>query len=89
MIWQPSNWNGGKKLSIFTGNMNVYVEKSKESTEKLLEHDPRPIYKKFIVFLYNSRKIAKTIAKVLIFKKKTKVRIFTLLNLKVYIIKLW
>ena len=39
------------KLSIFTGNMIVYVENPKDSTKKLLEQDIKPIYKKPIVFL--------------------------------------
>lgn len=37
-------WNWRKKLPIFTGNMNIFVENSMEFTEKLLEQDTRPIF---------------------------------------------
>lgn len=47
------------KLSILTGNMIVYVDNPKESTEKLLEQDTKPTYKKAIVFPHSSKKIAK------------------------------
>lgn len=46
------------KLFTFTGNINVYVDNPKKSTEKLPEQDTSPIYRKSIVFLFSSKKIS-------------------------------
>lgn len=67
------------KPFIFTGNMTVYVDNPKKSTEKLPEQDTRPIYKKSIVFLFSSKKNIGS----MILKKERSWSIHTI-NFKIY-----
>lgn len=43
-------WNWGRGSVHFTGSMNIFVENSKEFTEKLLEQDTRPIFYLLSIF---------------------------------------